>query len=74
MTSRYIYIEDYHSLGLYIRKILTNREMVNFQKLDFLRFFFINFVATGLGAREWNGVSQTGQDPIIQSAKCESPR
>ena len=27
-----------HDLGLYIWKMLTNREMVNFQKLDFLHF------------------------------------
>ena len=31
-------LHDYH---LYIRKMLTNREMVNFQKWDFFRFFFI---------------------------------
>ena len=30
-----------HDFHLYIRKILTNREMVNFQKWDFFRFFFI---------------------------------
>ena len=47
-----------------MRKIWTNREMVNFQKLDFLRFFFINCVTTG--ARELNGIHQTGLDPIIQ--------
>ena len=52
--------------------MLTNREMVNFQKFDFLRFFFINCVTTGV--RELNGISQTGPDPIIQNAKCESPR
>ena len=50
--------------------MLTNREMVNFQKFDFFRFFFINCVTTG--GRELNGISQTGLDPIIQSAKCES--
>ena len=31
-------LQDYH---LYIRKMLTNREMVNFQKWGFFRFFFI---------------------------------
>ena len=31
-------LQDYH---LYIRKMLTNREMIDFQKLDFFRFFFI---------------------------------
>ena len=45
-----------HDLGLYIQKILTNREMVNFQKFDFLRFLTINSVTTG--ARELNGTSQ----------------
>ena len=40
--------------------------MVNFQTLDFLRFFFINCVTTG--ALELNGISQTVLDPIIQSA------
>ena len=30
-----------YDLRLYIRKMLTNREMVNFQKWNFLRFFFI---------------------------------
>ena len=40
----------------YIQTILTNREMVNFKKLDFLRFLTTNFVTTG--ARELNGTSQ----------------
>ena len=31
-------LHDYH---LYIRKMLTNREMINFKKWDFFRFFFI---------------------------------
>ena len=31
-------LHDYH---LYIRKMLTNREIVNFQKWDFFQFFFI---------------------------------
>ena len=31
-------LHDYH---LYNWEMLTNREMVNFQKLDFFRFFFI---------------------------------
>ena len=66
----------YASLLAWLRalhpEILTNREMVNFQKLDFLLFFFINCVTSG--ARELNGIRQTGLDPIIQNAKCESPR
>ena len=41
-----------HDLGLYIWKILTNREVVSFQKLDFLRLFFINCVTTA--AKELN--------------------
>ena len=36
-----------HDSGLYIQKILTNREMVNFQKLDFLRFLTTNSFITG---------------------------
>ena len=42
-------------LGLYIRK-MTNREIVNFQKLDFLRFISVNCVTTG--ARKFNETSQ----------------
>ena len=30
-----------HDLHIYIRKMLTKIEMVNFQKWDFFRFFFI---------------------------------
>ena len=30
-----------HDLQLNIRKMLTNREKVNFQKMDLFRFFFI---------------------------------
>ena len=41
--------------GLYIQKILTKREMINFQKLDFLRFLTTISVTTG--ARELNGTS-----------------
>ena len=43
-------LHDYH---LYIRKMLTNREMINFQKWDFFRFFdfslyfYYNCVTTG---------------------------
>ena len=33
--------------GLDIQKILTNREMVYFKKLDFLRFSTTNYVTTG---------------------------
>ena len=44
-----------HDSGLYIQKILTNREMVNFQKLDFLRFLTANSVTTG--AQELNRTS-----------------
>ena len=44
-----------HDSGLYIQKILTDREMVNFQKLDFLRFLTTNSVTTG--ARVLNGTS-----------------
>ena len=44
-----------HDLGLYTQKILTNREMVNFKKLDFLRFLTINSVTKR--ARELNGTS-----------------
>ena len=39
-----------HDLHLYIQKMLTYREMVNFQKWDFFRFFYtftINCVTTG---------------------------
>ena len=52
----YYPITALHDSGLYIQKILTNREMVNFQKLDFLRFLTINSVTTG--ARKLNGTSQ----------------
>ena len=41
--------------GLYIQKILNKREMVNFQKLDFLRFLTTNSLTAG--ARELNGIS-----------------
>ena len=45
-----------HDSGLYIQNILTNRETVNFQKLDFfLRFLTTNSVTTG--ARELNATS-----------------
>ena len=61
-----------YDLELYIvRKILNNRDLVNFQKFDFLRLFFINCVTTG--ERELNAISGTGLDRIIQSTKCESP-
>ena len=40
-----------HNFHLYIRKMLTNREMVNFQKWDFFSIFLytfpINCVTTG---------------------------
>ena len=36
-----------HDSELCIQKILTNREMVNFQNFDFLRFFTIKSVTTG---------------------------
>ena len=40
-----------HDLNLYIRKMLTNRDMVNFQKLDFFSVFLytftLNCVTTG---------------------------
>ena len=54
-----------HDLGLYIWEILTNTEIVIFQKLDFLRIFFINWVTTE--ARELRRISQIGLDPIIQN-------
>ena len=44
-----------HDSGLYIQKILTNKEMANFQKLDFLRVLTTNPVITG--ARKLNGTS-----------------
>ena len=37
------------------QEILTNREMVNFQKIDFLRFLTTNSVTTGV--RELNETS-----------------
>ena len=40
---------------LYIQKILTNREMANFQKMAFLLFLTTNSVTTV--ARELNGTS-----------------
>ena len=46
----------FHDLGLYIQKLLTNKEMVNFQKLDFLRFLTANAVTTGARELNWTSV------------------
>ena len=45
-----------HDFGPYTRKKLTNREMEDFLKLDFLLIFSANCVTTG--ARELNETSQ----------------
>ena len=45
-----------HDSGLYIHKILTKREMVNCQKINFWLFLTINSVITAV--RELNGASQ----------------
>ena len=42
-----------HDSGLCIQKILTMREMVNFQKIDFFAILTANSFTTG--ARELNG-------------------
>ena len=47
-----------HDLGLYTRKILTNREMVNFQKMYFLRFLTINCVTIKQELNETSQISQ----------------
>ena len=52
-----IFIKIHYAItAFYIQKILTNREMVNFQKLDFFRFLTINSVT--IGVRELNGTIQ----------------
>ena len=55
-------ITAYVTHGFTSRKKLTNREMVNFQKLDFLRSLTTHSVTTG--AREVNGTS------VISLATC----
>ena len=58
-----------HDFELYIRKILTNREMENFLKLDFLLIFSVNCVTTG--ARELNETSQVSL--ATHNSKREMP-
>ena len=45
-----------HDSVLYIQKILTEREMINCQKLNILLFLTMNSVTTAV--RELNGTSQ----------------
>ena len=45
-----------HDSGFFIQKILTKRELINCQKINFLLFLTINSVTTGV--RELNGTSQ----------------
>ena len=56
-----------HDSGLYIQKILTKREMINCQKVNFLLFLTINSVTTAV--RELNGTSQISL--ITHDAKGE---
>ena len=56
-----------HDSGLYIRKELTKREMINCQKFNFLLFLTTNSVTTGV--RDLNGTSQISL--VTQDAKGE---
>ena len=51
-----LYDHCLHDSELYIQKILTKREIINCQKLNFLQFLTINSVTTAV--RELNGTSQ----------------
>ena len=58
-----------HDSGLYIQKISTTREMINYQKLNFLLFLTINSVT--IGVQELNGTSQISL--VTHDANGEMP-